>query len=124
MIYRKKEYVQEDKNDSRFPVKQIEMMEPVGSEEESARFVGHVGLGMQTPMGVQQIPVSFEIEAEDIKDAFDKFAACANPKIEETRRQVEQEVQKLRKESSNRIVQPGDMDLQNQGNVIDFDNLK
>ncbi len=124
MIYQKREYVQEDREDKKFPVKQIEMLEPLDSEKEQKRFVGHVSLGMQTPMGVQQLPVSFEIEADDIEDAFAKFAAHANPQIEQTRRQLEQEVQKMRKESSNRIVRPGDMDLQNQGNVIDFDNLK
>ncbi len=123
MIYQKLDYVKEDENDSKFPVKQIEMLKPINEDEES-RFVGHVGLGMQTPMGMQQIPVSFEIEAESIEEAFEMFAAHANPQIEDTRKQIEQEVQKMRKESSNRIVRPGDMNLQNQGNVIDFDNLK
>ncbi len=123
MIYRKEEYVEENRQDDKFPVKQIEMLEPLDSEKNT-KFVGHVALGMQTPMGVQQIPVSFEINAEDIKDAFDKFGDHAAPQIDSTRKQIEQEVQKIRRESSSRIVQPGDMDLQNQGNVIDFDNLK
>ncbi len=123
MIYQKLEYVKEDEEDSKFPVKQIEMLKP-HDEGGECRFVGHVGLGMQTPVGMQQIPVSFEIEAKDIEDAFSKFAAHANPQIEDTRKQIEQEVQKMRKESSNRIVRPGDMNLENQGNVIDFDNLK
>lgn len=125
MIYRKSEYVQEDREDGRFPVKQVEMLEPLDTgKKEKSRFVGHVALGMQTPVGMQQIPVSFEIEAETIEDAFAKFNAHANPTIEETRRQIEQEVQKIRRDSSSRIVRPGDVSLQNQGNVIDFNKLK
>ncbi len=124
MIYQKHEYVQEDRDDQQFPVKQIEALEPVDSENEKTRYVGHVSLGIQTPIGVQQIPVSFEIDADDISDAFSKFAAHANPQIEQARQQIEQEVQKMRRESSNRIVRPGDIDLQNRGNVIDFENLK
>ncbi len=127
MIYRKQEYSQEDREDSRFQVKQIEMLEPIDSGEEESRFVGHVNLMVQTPMGNQQLPVSFEIEADDLEDAFDKFAAHANPQVEQARQQVEAEVQKLRKQSpgdSGRIVRPGDMDMKNQGNVIDFDQQK
>ncbi len=124
MIYQKREYVQEDHDDNKFPLKQIEMLEPLDSEKEKTRFVGHVSLGIQTPVGVQQLPVSFEIEAEGIEEAFKKFADHANPRIEQTQREIEQEIQKMRSESSSRIVRPGDMNLQNRGNVIDFDKLK
>ncbi|MBS3763829.1 MAG: hypothetical protein KGZ25_11075 [Planctomycetes bacterium] len=123
MIYKRQEYVKEDEKDNKFPVKRIEVMEPV-DEESDSRFVGQVALGMQTPVGVQQLPVSFEIEASSIEEAFNKFADEAEPKIEEMRQQVQQELQKARQKSSNKIVRPGEMNLQNQGNVIDFDNLK
>ncbi len=79
---------------------------------------------VQTPMGNQQLPVSFEIEADDLEDAFDKFGAHANPQIEQARQQVEAEMQKLRKQSpgdSGRVVRAGDMDMKNQGNIIVFD---
>ncbi|MFP4026468.1 MAG: hypothetical protein ACLFWL_01605 [Candidatus Brocadiia bacterium] len=115
--------MKEDEEDNKFPVKRIEMMEPV-DEESDSRFVGQVALGMQTPVGVQQLPVSFEIKASSIEEAFNKFADEAEPKIEEMRQQVQQELQKARQKSSNKIVRPGEMNLQNQGNVIDFDNLK
>jgi hypothetical protein len=78
-------------------------------------------------MGVQQIPVSFQIEADSIEQAFDKFQEAAEPRVEEARKQLEEEVRKLRQESSSRIVRPGELDLQGQGgggNVIDFDKLK
>jgi len=126
MIYQKTKYTQEDQEDSKFPVKQVEMIKPIEDEEEP-RFVGHVSLMAQTPMGNQQLPLSFEINAESLKDAFDRFAEHANPEIQKMRNQVEQEVQKLRKQNSpdsNRIVSPGDMEMKNQGNVVDFDNLK
>lgn len=123
MIYKKDEYVQENDEDNRFPVKRIEVLDAI--DDDDTRFIGSVALGMQTPMGVQQIPVNFEIDAEDIEDAFDKFEAHANPRIEETRKEVQKQVQEARQQSQNRIVGPDEMNLQNQeGNVIDFDNLK
>lgn len=123
MIYKKDEYVQENQDDDRFPVKRIEVLDAVDGDD--TRFVGSVALGMQTPMGVQQIPVSFEIEADDIEEAFDNFESHANPAIEDTRKEVEEQVKKARQEAQNRIVRPDEMNLQNQqGNVIDFDNLK
>lgn len=123
MIYKKDEYVQENEEDNRFPVKRIEVLDAI--DDDDTRFIGSVALGMQTPMGVQQIPVNFEIEAEDIEDAFENFEAYANPRIEETRKEVQKQVEEARQQSQNRIVRPDEMNLQNQdGNVIDFDNLK
>ena len=123
MIYRKEEYGEENQDDDRFPVKRIEVLAAIDSDDK--RFVGSVALGMQTPMGVQQIPVNFEIEAGDIEEAFDNFEAHANPRIEETRKEVEDQIKKARQQAQNRIVRPDEMNLQNQqGNVLDFDNLK
>jgi ElaB/YqjD/DUF883 family membrane-anchored ribosome-binding protein len=123
MIYKKDEYVQEDQQDDRFPVKRIEVLDAVDGDD--TRFVGSVALGMQTPMGVQQIPVNFEIEADDIEEAFENFEQHANPRIEETRKEVEKQIKQARQDAQNRIVRPDEMNLQDQqGNVIDFDNLK
>jgi hypothetical protein len=124
MIYKKTEYVQEDENDQRFPIKRIEVLEPVGNEDETSKFIGHVILGMQTPMGVHQFPVSFEIEAEDVQSAFNRFEAHANPQIEQARRQIQEEVQKVQQQRKSKIIQPGDVNMQNRGNVIDFNKLK
>ncbi|MFW5915784.1 MAG: hypothetical protein ACOCTQ_04850, partial [Planctomycetota bacterium] len=74
---------------------------------------------------MQQIPVNFEIEADSIEDAFESFEAHANPQIEETRKEVQKQLQQARQESQSQIVQPNEMNMQDQaGNVIDFDNLK
>jgi vacuolar-type H+-ATPase subunit E/Vma4 len=75
-------------------------------------------------MGVHQFPVSFEIEAEDVRSAFNQFEAHANPQIEQARRQIQEEVQRVQQQSKSRIVQPGDVKMQNRGNVIDFNKLK
>lgn len=123
MIYKKDEYVQENEEDNRFPVKRVEVLDAI--DDDDTRFIGSVALGMQTPMGMQQIPVNFEIEADDIEEAFENFEAHANPRIEETREEVQKQIQEARQQSQNRVVGPDEMNLQNQeGNVIDFDNLK
>jgi len=126
MIYKREEYVKEDQEDQRFPVKQVEVLEPVGDEGE-AKYIGQVTVGIQTPAGVQRLPVSFEIECEDIEDAFDQFAAHANPRVEEAKQQIQQQVQQMRQQSSNRIVRPGEAGaagVGEDGNVIDFNQLK
>ncbi len=35
---------------------------------------------MQTPMGIQQFPISFEIQAHSIEEAFENYAGAANPR--------------------------------------------
>jgi len=71
MIYKREEYIEENAQSERFPVKHIETL--TGLEDGQARYVGQVTLGLQTPMGVQQIPVSFEIEATSVQEAFGKY---------------------------------------------------
>jgi len=122
MIYKREEYVQEDQEDKRFPIKRITVLAPV--EGDQTRYIGEVALGIQTPAGVQQIPVSFEIEAPSIQEAFQKFVATAEPRIEETRKQIEEELRKMRQEASSRIVRPGELGVGGQRNVIDMGNLK
>ncbi|MFH0962453.1 MAG: hypothetical protein V2A58_00415 [Planctomycetota bacterium] len=122
MIYRKEEYIEESEAEGRFPVKQIEVLDPVGGGAK--KFVGYLTLGFQTPMGVQQIPLSFEIEAGTIEDAFSKFEQYAETKIEEARKGIEDEIRKLRDEAATRIVRPGEVGLGGPGGAIDLSKLK
>jgi len=109
MIYKREDYLEESKEGAKFPVKHIEVLTPV--DGGGATYVGQVTIGLSTPVGLQQIPVNFEIEASDIKDAFAKFEAAAEPKIEEARKNIEQEIDRLRREASSRIVRPDEVGL-------------
>ena len=123
MIYKRQDYVEEAGSNAKFPVRQIEAPTDVDSGE--TRFVGHVALGIQTGLGVQQLPISFEIEAASIQEAFQKFEQSAEPRIEEARKGVEQEMQRLRQDASGRIVRPDEVGLGDAGGrIIDFDKLK
>jgi hypothetical protein len=126
MIYKRQEYLQEAEEGSRFPVKRIDVLEPV--EGGARKFVGQLALGLQTPVGVQHIPVSFEIEAETIQEAFQNFEEQAQPHVERTRKSVEQELSKMRQEASSRIVRPGQMGLGGTGEggqgIVDLDQFK
>lgn len=127
MIYKREEYIQETQEEGRSAVKQIEVLVPQAEGEQSLRYIGHVTMMIQTPMGAQQMPVSFEIDAANIEEAFQKFDEYAQPRIEETRKAVEQEIQRMRQEASNRIVSPdelGGAGGQGGGNIVDFGNLR
>ena len=104
MIYKREEYVQQAEEGAKFPVRQIEAMTDIDTGEST--FVGQVALGLQTPMGVQQIPVSFEIPAPTIKEAFDKFEETAAPRVEEARKGIEEEINRMRREQAGRIIRP------------------
>ncbi len=122
MIYRKEDYIEENEQDQKYPVKRIEVLTPL--DESKKIYTGHVMLGLQTPMGMQQISVSFEIDAEGIREAFQKFGAAAEPRIEEVRKGIEQELSRLRQEASSRIVTPGQVGFGGGGNIVDFNKLK
>lgn len=122
MIYKREDYVEEAGEEAKFPVKQIEVLRPL--EGGGAQFIGRVGLGIQTPMGVQQIPITFEIEAQSVEEAFARFEASAGPRIEETRKALEEELQKARREASGRIVRPGELGLAGQPTIVDMDRFK
>jgi hypothetical protein len=121
MIYKREEYVEEAGESAKFPVRHIEVFTP--QDGSKPRFVGQVALGFETPMGLQQIPVTFEIDALLIAEAFQKFEAAAEPKIEEARKQLEEEFRRLRRESQSRIVRPDELGLGG-GNIIDFKKMK
>ena len=122
MIYRREEYIEENPSDEKYRVKRIDALEPI--DGSSKKFIGHVAIGLQTTMGVQQIPVSFEIEAKTIKEAFERFVATAEPRIQEELDHIEDEMQRLQREASSRIVRPGEVGMPANGGVIDFKNLK
>jgi hypothetical protein len=118
MIYKREDYIEETEEGSKFPVKHVEALQPL--DGGSTRFVGHVALGIQTPLGVQQLPVSFEIDADSVQEAFSKFDQSAEPRIEETRRAIEDEIQKARQDASSRIVRPGELGMQGRSNILDL----
>lgn len=122
MIYKREDYIEEPTEGSQFPVRHIEALEPL--EGGMAKFVGHVTLGLQTPLGIQQIPVSFEIEAASVQGAFEKFDQCAEPRIEQARKAIEDEIQKVRQEADTRIIRPGDTGMPGQASIIDIGKLK
>jgi len=107
MIYRREEYFEENPADQKFPVKQIEQI--VSLDGETRKFVGRVNLGVQTPMGVSTIPVSFEIQAATIQEAFEKFPAMAEAEVERAKGDLQNELQEMRRQSQSRIVTPGEI---------------
>ena len=107
MIYKREEYIQQAEEDAKFPVRHIEAMTDIDTGE--ATFIGQVALGLQTPAGVQQIPVSFEIPAPTIKEAFEKFEEAAGPRVEEARKGIEEEIGRLRREQAGRIIRPDEI---------------
>jgi hypothetical protein len=68
MIYKREDYFEENEGDQRFPVKHVEVLVPI--DGSPAQFVGQVTIGLSTPLGLQQIPVTFEIQARDVREAF------------------------------------------------------
>jgi hypothetical protein len=109
MIYKREDYFEENEGDQRFPVKHVEVLVPI--DGSPAQFVGQVTIGLSTPLGLQQIPVTFEIQARDVREAFQKFASAAEPQIEEARKSIEEEISRLRHEASSRIVTPGELGI-------------
>ena len=119
MIYRKEEFVQQDAEDTEFPIKQVDRLEPL--QEGRSRFIGRAALNMTTPIGIQQMPVSFEIDADTIEDAFARYNEHARPKLEEVKQHVQQRLDELRRSQEERIVRPG---VQESNRIIRLDDLK
>ncbi len=125
MIYKREEFVEQGDENAKFPVRHVEVLQPVG--EGVAKYVGQLTLGMQTPVGVQQIPIQFQIDADSIEDAFGKFDALAETKVAEAQKQIEEEIGRMRREASNRIVRPDEI-MRDAGGaapkILDLDGLK
>jgi hypothetical protein len=122
MIYKREEFFEENELDQKFPIKQIEQLSSLDGSVK--KFIGRVSLGVQTPMGVQTIPVTFEIEAATIQDAFVKFPARAETEVEAAKRELQSELNELRRRSQNRIVTPGDLPPTDLGNLGGMGKLK
>jgi len=123
MIYKREDYTEEASEESRFPVKNIEVLTPV--EDGQTRYFGQVALGVQTPAGLQQVPISFEIDATSIQEAFQKFAPIADEKIDEARKKIEEEFERIRDQASSRIIRPGEAGLPGGApGMIDISKLK
>ncbi|MFO8007282.1 MAG: hypothetical protein R6V05_06045 [Candidatus Brocadiia bacterium] len=120
MIYRKQELVQDDTGDADFPIKVIDRLESL--EGDTVRFIGRGAINMRTPAGVQQFPISFEIEAGSIEEAFEQYTAHAKPKVEEVRQRLQQQLDRLREQQGNRIVTPGEGGAG--PDIISFDDLQ
>lgn len=120
MIYRKQELVQDDTGDPDFPIKVIDRLESL--EGDTVRFIGRGAINMRTPAGVQQLPISFEIEAASVAEAFEKYSSEAKPKIEEVRQRLQQQLDRLREQQQNRIVTPGEGRVG--PDIISFDDLR
>ncbi|MHC4481408.1 MAG: hypothetical protein ACYS8K_03045 [Planctomycetota bacterium] len=120
MIYRKEEYVQHDESDSEFPIKQIDMLE--ATDGSRTRFIGRAALNMQTPFGMEQLPVSFEIAADSVEAAFEKYVEAARPQIEEVKQHIEERLDELRRSEQSRIVTPAEGGAG--GGIIRLDDLR
>jgi len=107
MIYRKEEYVEHCEEDAEFPIRQIDCLIDVA--DDSRRFLGRAVLNVQTPYGVQQVPVSFEIEADEIQAAFAKYVETAKPAIDDIRTQLQERFEEARRQEQSRIVTPGEV---------------
>ena len=105
MIYRKEEYLQDKTSDQRFPIKQVDRMIAVDGDDE--KFIGRAAIAMQTPMGIQQLPIAFEIEADSVQTAFERFNEFAGPKLEEAKERIQNRIDELRRQQQSKIVTPG-----------------
>lgn len=76
-----------------------------GTDDPGRPAVFEGQMTLLTPAG--SLPLSFEIEAQDLKDAVEKFPASAQAAVEQTL----QELEALRREASSSIVVPGRSDL-------------
>jgi hypothetical protein len=119
MFYKREEYIEDTGSNEKFAIKHIEVWTP--NDNSKKKFIGQLTMGIQTPMGVQQIPLSFEIEAPTIEEAFKNFEKFAEPQIEEARKGIEEEIRRLRQEASSRIIRPGEVGL---GGNIDLKKIK
>ena len=81
----------------------IRRLTPVTADgaDDPARPVEYIGQAqIMTPVGT--MPLSFQINADSLADAIDKYAAAANEAIERTAR----ELQEMQREAASSIVLP------------------
>ena len=107
MIYKREEFFEEKPEDQKFPIRQIEQLTSLDGSVK--KYVGRVTLGVQTPMGVTSLPVSFEIEASSLPEAFAKFSQRAEIEVEAAKGELQDELNEMRRRSQSRIVTPGEL---------------
>lgn len=82
----------------------IRIMTPITSEGEtdSTRSIIYIGQSqMMTPAGA--LPLNFEIEASNLKEAADKFGDAAKQSMEDTMEKLKE----LQRQQASKIVVPG-----------------
>lgn len=84
---------------------------PTGEDDpnRSKIFLGETQ--MRTAAG--PLPINFEIEAANIGEAAEKFAAAAQEGAEKTIKQIEE----MQREQANKIVIPGEQGMNNMGAI-------
>jgi len=74
----------------------------IDGSEDSGRRILYVGQAqLMTPMGT--IPLSFELEAESLAEAVEKFADAAQQAVDQTAKELEE----MRREAASSIYVPG-----------------
>jgi len=107
MIYKREEFVEENPESKNYPVKQVEVLSPLGDGKK--RHIGRVSLALQTPMGLTTMPISFEIPADTVEEAFRKFDSVADAEVEAAKRELQEQLQELRRKAQSRIITPGEL---------------
>ena len=108
MIYRREVFLEEDhKPGSQFPLKEVEQLTNLDGSQK--RFLGHVSLGLQTPMGMSTLPLNFEIQAATIEEAFGKFEERAQTEIVAAKAELQAELSEMRRQQQSRIITPGEL---------------
>ena len=79
------------------------------NDDSETRYIGRLSMAVQTPVGVSNVPVSFEIDASGIVQAFEKFGALADAAIENAKKELQEQVQEMRRKAQSRIVTPGEL---------------
>lgn len=115
MIYRREEFIEQASENAKYPLKQIEQLSSL--DGDTKRFVGHVSLAVQTPMGVSTIPISFEIEASTIAGAFQEFDVRADGEVEKAKGDLQKRLEEIRRKAQSRIVTPGEVAPGNMGKI-------
>jgi len=104
MIYKREEFIEENVEDKKFPVKQIECLS--ATDGSDTKYLGRLTMAVQTPMGVSQMPITFEIDADGIEGAFQKFSSLADKAVEDAKKELEERIQEARQKAQSRIVTP------------------
>jgi len=121
VIYRKQEFVEDQTGDPEFPIKVIDRLDSL--DGEAFRFIGRATLNMKTPLGIQQFPISFEIVADSTDEAFQKYSQHARPKMEEVRRHIQSQLDRIHQEQEDEGALAPEK-ASGDGNIISLDDFK